>query len=250
MTIDSVAWSNRWRDRAVADKCFLAAGLVICAALLPVWPGAVLVSLAAVAAAGVAGVPLRHTATSMRAPMMFIVAGVVSVALTITASPHWWITITREGLERAGEIAGHSIAGTLSLVLLASTTPMSDLLTELRRLRVPAACVDLIVVMYRMVFILLDSLHAIRESQTARLGYTTVRGSIRSAGLLTAGVLIRSWDRARRLENGLAGREFGNDTVSSPDDRRPSSPRFLTGTAVTLVAVILVSVFVDWGFAR
>src|SRR3954451_23502426 len=105
-----------------------------------------------------------------------------------------------------GGRVGPAVAGSAAVLLLATTTPMSDLLPALRRLRVPAAVVEVAGVVYRMLFVLLTSLGAIREAQTARMGYTGVRNSYRSSGALAAAVLTRSWDRARRLQDGLAGR--------------------------------------------
>ena len=68
---------------------------------------------------------------------------------------------------------------------------------------------------------------------------------MQSAALLTAAVLTSAWDRASRLEDGLAGREFG---VADPVDAVPpprSSPRFLAGAIGVMVVVVVVSVVVS-----
>jgi cobalt/nickel transport system permease protein len=89
---------------------------------------------------------------------------------------------------------------------MATTTPMSGLMPALGRLRVPGAVIEVASVVYRLLFVLLDSLRTIREAQTARMGYSSWRRSYRSSGALAAAVLTRSWDRARRMQEGLTGR--------------------------------------------
>ena len=161
--------------------------------------------------------------------------------VTVTATPDWSIGITADSARRALEVSGHAIAGTSAVLLLAVTTPMIDILSGLRRLRVPQACIDVAAVMYRFLFVLLSSVRTIRQSQTARLGYSSPRKSLHSAGLLTAAVLIKSWDRASRLEAGLAGREFGDAVSADPVDRQRSSPTFLVAVAAVLAAVVVLS---------
>jgi cobalt/nickel transport system permease protein len=117
---------------------------------------------------------------------------------------------------------------------------MSDLLPALRRLRVPAAVVEVASVVYRMLFVLLESLDTIREAQTARMGYSSLRRSYRSSGALTAAVLTRSWDRARRLQEGLAGRGMETGLRVLPEVR-PSSGLFLAATTAGLAVIVAVS---------
>jgi cobalt/nickel transport system permease protein len=102
---------------------------------------------------------------------------------------------------------------------------------------VPAAVTEVASVTYRLLFVLLDSLRAIREAQTARMGHATVRGSLRSNGALAAAVLTRSWDRARRLQEGLAGRGMETGLRVLPDER-PSSRGFVAATVVGLATLV------------
>ncbi len=241
LAIDDAAWSSAWRDRGLVDKVVLSGGLILTAVWLPAWPGSVMVALA-VLFLGVfsAGTSPRVLVRAMRAPVTFIAIGAVSVAITVTASPTWSIDITRESLQRAGGVAAHAVAGTLAVLLLALTTPMADLLTGLRRLRVPAACVEVAALMYRLLFILLDTTQQVRISQQARLGYSTPRKSLRSAGALTGIVLTRAWDRARRLEQGMAGRGY-TDTLHTLDAPASTSPRFVAATLAGLVTLVLAA---------
>lgn len=238
LAIDDAAWSSRWRERAVRDKACLSLGLLLTAAVLPPWPTSPLVATLALGLLVTrTGTPVRLVARALRGPLVFIVIGCVSVAAVLTTDGGLGLTVTSESTQRALGVAGHAIAGTSAMLLLAMTTPMVDLLAGLRRLRLPEACVEVAGLVYRMLFILLDSVGTIRESQAARLGYSSMGRSLRSAGMLTAAILTMSWSRARRLEQGLAGREL-TASLRTLDDPVPSSPTFLAASGAALLTLV------------
>ncbi|SNR68921.1 cobalt ECF transporter T component CbiQ [Blastococcus mobilis] len=239
LAIDDAAWSSAWRWRSPTDKLLLCLGLVVCASVLPAWPGDVLVGATATALAlGPARVPPRIFGRAVRLPMTFIALGTVTAVLSIDDGGIGWAP---DAAERAGSLAGSALAGSTAVLLLATTTPISDLLPALRRLGVPAAVVEVASVVYRLVFVLLDSLRTIREAQTARMGYSSLRRTYRSSGALAAAVLTRSWDRARRLQEGLAGRGMETGLRVLPEVL-PSSWVFLGATALGVGAIVSVSV--------
>ena len=241
LAIDDAAWASAWRPRSPADKVLVSLGLVVSALLLPVWPGSVLVGLTAVVLAlGPARVPARTFGRAVRLPLTFILIGALTTVVQVGASGVGWAP---NAAAQAGSLVGHSLAGSAAVLLLATTTPMSDLLPALRRLRVPAAVIEVASVVYRLLFLLLTSLTTIREAQTARMGYVTLRGSYRSSGALAAAVLTRSWDRARRLQDGLAGRGLETGLRVLPETL-PASRRFQLATVVGLVALAAVSLAV------
>ena len=239
LAVDDAAWASAWRTRSPVDKLLLSAGLVVCALVLPAWPGSVLVAATAVVLAlGPARVPARTFGRAVRWPLAFVVVGALTAVVSLDGGGLGWAP---DAAARAGELVGHSVAGGAAVLLLATTTPMSDLLPAMRRLRVPAAVVEVASVTYRLLFVLLASLHTIREAQTARMGHATWRRSLRSSGVLAAAVLTRSWDRARRMQEGLAGRGM-EDGLRVLPEARPSSPAFLAATGAGLAALVAVGV--------
>jgi cobalt/nickel transport system permease protein len=241
LAIDDAAWASAWRPRSPGDKVLVSGGLVLSALLLPVWPGSVLVGVTAlVLALGPARVPARTFGRAVRAPLAFILIGALTTVLEVGGDGVGWAP---DAAAQAGSLVGHAAGGSAAVLLLATTTPMSDLLPELRRLRVPAAVVEVASVVYRLLFVLLTSLTTIREAQTARMGYATVRGSYRSSAALAAAVLTRSWDRARRLQDGLAGRGLEAGLRVLPETL-PASRRFEAATVVGLAALAAVSLVV------
>ncbi|MGY1746142.1 cobalt ECF transporter T component CbiQ [Blastococcus sp. SYSU D00695] len=240
LAVDDAAWSSAWRRRSPGDKLLLSAGLVVCALVLPAWPGSVLVGATAVVLAlGPARVPAATFARAVRWPLAFVVIGALTSVVSLDGGLGW----APDAAARAGSLVGHALAGGAAVLLLATTTPMADLLPALRRLRVPAAVVEVASVTYRLLFVLLESLGTIREAQTARMGYSSWRRSWRSSGALAAAVLTRSWDRARRLQDGLAGRGLETGLRVLPEVL-PSSRAFLACSVTLLAGIVAASLVV------
>lgn len=243
LAVDDAAWSNAWRGRSAEEKTLLSVGLLILAATAghPAVAVAVLI-IACAAALGLARIPARTYLRALAAPLLFVAIGVVSVAITVggAAGPHLWslgpVAVTAQTLARAGEVAARSLGAVAALVLLATTTPVVDLLALLRRCRVPETVVDITGLVYRMLFTLLDAVATVRSAQTARLGYAGGAAARRSLALLGSAVLARAWHQARRLESGLAGRGYTTSLRTLPR-RRHVSRGFVAASLVLLTVL-------------
>lgn len=243
LAIDVAAWASPWRHRSPGDKVLLAFGLVLCALLLPVWPGCLIVTVVAVGLAlGPAGVNGRVFARAARGALAFITLAGLSIALTWQPDPDagWELTVTGASAVVAARTSAHAIAGTAAMLLLATTTPISDLLGWAHRRGLPDVVTDIAGLTYRLLFVLLDTSNEVLAAQAARLGYATRRAGLRSAAMLASVVLTRAWTRARRLEDGLTGRGL-DGALRVLDEPRPSSPRFVLAAIVVLAAVCALS---------
>lgn len=99
-------------------------------------------------------------------------------------------------------------------------------------------------VMYRIIFLLLDSLARIRQAQAARLGHTTRAATWRSLVSLGATTFVRAFDRAQRLQSGLAGRGYdGTLRVLVPGC--VLSRRFLAATGALLVGLVVLTLVLE-----
>ncbi len=235
LPLDAAAYANRWRARHPGEKAFLSLGLLSLAVALPPWPGAaVCAPVALVLLLGPAGVGPRTAWRAAKVPLGFVLVGSMPLLVTLGGDP--WLAPNPAGLIPAAELTGRAVACLLCLLLFAATTPLADLLPRLTRLGVPPAVSEVATLIYRMLFLLLDSARAVRDAQAGRLGFRTWRTSYRSLTGQAGSIFVRAFDRARRLESGLAVRGYDGDLrvqVAS----RPVSREFVAATAALLVAV-------------
>lgn len=243
LALDHAAWSSPWRARSVRDKGVLCVGLLLAAICLPPIPGGA--AVAAISLALLLG-PIRVGWTRLVrigwVPLLSILIGVATVAVSVELSSGLQVSVTPAGLDAAGRLAVRAVAATLAMFTLACSTPMIDLLSALRRLRVPDPLIEIAALIYRFSFGLLESAGAVRAAQEARLGYATRSAAMRSASLGVAALFVRSWDRARRLEDGLAGRGYVEALRTLEPARRRSSGFLIASVAaVALIAALAMS---------
>ncbi|OKK03626.1 cobalt transporter [Streptomyces sp. CB03234] len=244
LPIDAAAHSSRWRRRHPCEKAVLGFGLTALAVCLPPWPGAVLVAAAAlVVLLGPAGVPPRQLWRAWRIPLGFCVTGAVPLLFQVGGAGGF-VTLAPDGPVHAGQLLLRTSAASLGVLLFAFTTPVSDVLPRLVRAGVPAPVVDVALVMYRISFLLLDAVRRIREAQAARLGLTSRAATWRSLAGLGATAFVRAFDRAARLQTGLAGRGY-DGTLRVLVPQVAVSGRFLGASAALLAGLVALTLVLE-----
>lgn len=244
--LDTAAWASAWRERATGEKVLLAGGLLACAVALPPWPVApVILAVDLGLLLGPARVPAGLLLRAARAVVAFLILGGLTLAVARDPGPGaagvhvraLGLAVTDASLRQAATTGGHAVAGASAMFLLAATTPMTDLLHWASRRGVPATVVEIADLTYRFVFVLLATTRAVYEAQAGRLGYTTRSASLSSSSQLVACVLVRAWDRAGRLQDGLEGRGF-EGTLRVWEPARPVSLPFVTATLALLASLL------------
>ncbi|MFD9676005.1 cobalt ECF transporter T component CbiQ, partial [Streptomyces sp. NPDC059981] len=185
---------------------------------------------------GPAGVAGRRLWRAFRVPLGFCVTGALPLLVSL-GGPDGLFALAPDGPRQAAELLLRTSAASLGVLLFAFTTPVSDVLPRLVRAGVPAPVVDVALVMYRIGFLLLDSMAQVRRAQAARLGQTSRAAVWRSLAGLAATTFVRAFDRAARLQEGLAGRGYdGALRVLVP--QASLSWRFLAASAALLTALV------------
>lgn len=252
-SLDDAAWDSPWRRRRVGEKVLCSMALVLTALLAPTWPGTILVAIAAIGFICIwARISPRVLAEAMSAPIVFLLIGAVSVLFAVGQSPldSWWqwglLSVGETSARQAVSLFAHGFSGTLSLMVLATTTPMVDLLTWGRKLRIPDQLLEVATLTYRLLFVLLDTTRSVFDAQRCRLGDDPAGvGSFKrrwenfAAGLGQVGVL--AWTRASKLSDGLAHRGFEDSLATLPITREASA---------ALVSVSLGVVALIWGICQ
>jgi cobalamin biosynthesis protein CbiM/cobalt ECF transporter T component CbiQ len=212
--VDAAAHGSRLARVSALEKMAFAAGMLLLALLLPPVPGDVLVIVVMVTATlAVARVPLRTYARVLVVPAVFVLIGTVPLLVSLSLGGPWLIRlgVTESGARLALGVALRALAGLCSMLFLALSTPLPQILQALRRLGMPAVVVEVAALVYRSIWTFVETAAATRRAQAARLGYRSFRRSYHSLGMLTATFFSRSLQRARAMEQGLAARNWRGD---------------------------------------
>jgi len=103
-------------------------------------------------------------------------------------------------------LACFSVLGFLSL-----TTPISEILNKLYKIKVPKIFIEIALLMYNVIFVFLDQVNTMTNAQKTRMGYNGVKNSYRSLGLLAANLFFRSLDKSEQMQNALDSRGYNGE---------------------------------------
>ncbi len=242
--IDVCAHTNRWSHQHPLQKLLLAGGTLLLSLLLPpLAAGPIILACMVLLALAGAQVSARTYSRFLALAMAFALIGALPLAISASwGTDGLGLSFSPQGADTAIHVLLRAWAAVSCLLFLAMTTPLATLVSQLRRLRVPGAIIELMLVIYRMLWLLSDVFQRVRIAQASRLGYCGFRQSCRSTGMLAASLFGRIMNRASRLETGLAARGYQGDLNVLTEDR-PLSLRAVVLILASQASLVVVSVF-------
>jgi cobalt/nickel transport system permease protein len=244
MLIESSAYASPWRDVAPSAKALLALG-GICAAWLARTPAmlALLTAFLTLVALLPARVPARSYIKVALPPLGFLLLSCLTMLVAPDAYGNWHWTTSM--LPTIAHTALRSLAMLAALLGLELTTPLPDLLTVLRRLHTPELLLDLMVLSYRMQFVLQQAWTESHTAQSARLGYRGWRQAWRSTGLLAGQMAVQVWQRAAALQAAADARAY-QGTLRFLPATHPQARRHLNCAAMVATLMIALALGDRW----
>ena len=253
-SIDHLAYTSGMGGWNPAFKTVLALGtLVLClAADRPAVSAAVILALAALQK-GKGGLPLRDYCGLMRVPFAFLLLGGLAVACDLSFAPtggwcvslHWfYISASADSVRFAAALELKSLGAVSALYLLALTTAACEFVGVLRRAHLPGLLAELMYLIYRFIFVLLDTHGRMREAAGVRLGWRDFRTSCRSFGGTAAGLLVVSLRKSRTYYDAMAARGYDGALCFLEEDK-PWRASQVAGMLAFWAALVLLRVLAD-----
>jgi cobalt/nickel transport system permease protein len=143
-------------------------------------------------------------------------------------------------------LMGSRVLGSVSVVLLlSSVTPAHRIFHSLRWLGVPRGWVEIAALMYRYTFTLLDQTADVLAAQRVRLGYSGLKRSLASLGVLAGAVIVQSMEQATRTYEAMSLRGYQGHMPFGP---LPAlSRKDLWTLGLVGAGVIGIQVVLEWG---
>ncbi len=256
--IDRYAYNNRIRNVEPAHKASLSLMvLLLCLMLNKPLVGLVAAGWMFLLAVGLAGIPARTFGRVLLAETTFLILTTIGVAFSIsTRDPgsitDWawqlgpfWFSSSPDSLYYGLVLVTRALGCASAMNFLALTTPLVDLVDLFRRWRVPPLLIDLMTVIYRFIFVLLESLDRMYMAQDSRLGYHSYRRGMISAGLLGSRLFIDAYQRSQRLQIALESRGYTSELRTLPSRYKDDRTVLWVSVAVA-VSLLLVWAVGNW----
>ncbi|MEG0662111.1 MAG: cobalt ECF transporter T component CbiQ, partial [Anaerovoracaceae bacterium] len=202
--IDKLAYSSEIRQMNTGIKAALALGpLLICVAVRTGTVALIVLLAMSFLTVRYSNVSLLKYLKLMTGPLVFLLLSTIAIACDFTREG---ILVTGHSLMTAALLVLVSLASVSCLYFLTLTTPVLDLIGLLKSLHCPWLVVELMLLIYRFIFILLEIAAGITVAQNCRLGNKDLKTSISSMGKMLAQLLIIAFYKSEQMFNAMEAR--------------------------------------------
>lgn len=231
IAIDKLCYNSRLRYENAGEKsAFAVITLCICVMSRSIAVAGVVLAVTGILTVKKGGVPVFRYLKFLTIPLAFLLLSTLAIMFHIKREPldlfaiplgGWYLTAGTDSFFYAVQLVFTALAAVSCLYFLSFTTPMPDILEVLKKLHCPALLMELMLLIYRFIFILLDTADAISTSQSCRLGNRNYRTALKSFGLLGSALMIRAVQRSGRLYDAMEARCYDGRIQVLSESRPP-----------------------------
>lgn len=175
-------------------------------------------------------------------PVLFLAPGLLVVLVTIpgeTVAQWGPLVVTDAGIGTAAETGTRSLATLSILVFLVASTPISTVISTLRRWGLPPVLVELFLYVYRAIASIMVEAERMRTAAKARVGFRNRRVALRTWKLLVGALFVRTIDRVKRLDESMRARCYAGEPPAKAEVESEGYPVAI-GVLAVLVGVHLL----------
>lgn len=210
MIIDKLSYNSKLRyENAEVKFAFAVITLLICVISRSTASAFIVLAVTGILTVK-SGVPVFRYLKFLSIPLVFLFLS--TVAIIFDFKP-FYITINKNAIFYALNLILTSLSAVSCLYFLIFTTTTMDILSVLKKLKCPKIILELMLLIYRFIFILLDTAYAISISQNARLGNINYKTSIKSFGMLGSSLMLKAVKRSRNVYISMQARCY-DDTIN------------------------------------
>lgn len=131
-----------------------------------------------------------------------------------------YLSLSLQAQEKTLLLLCRAMGAVSCLYFLSLSTPMHEIIGVLRRAKIPQLVSELMYLIYRYVFLLLETHRNLQNSAWSRLGYLGFSQSLRTTGMVYANLLASSYRRANACFDAMESRCY-DGTLSFLEEKKP-----------------------------
>lgn len=227
--IDYYAYASKIRGWNPSFKvAFSVLTLLLCIVLNnPLVSLAVIVSMAYLTVVK-GGLPLGAYLSVLMIPLTFIILGTVAIGVDFSSQPigqfnlylgfgYLYTSIAK--LKEMVFLMMKVFGAISAMIMMTLSTPSSEIIGVLRKAHVPKLIIELMNLIYRYIFILLDVFNNMRNSADSRQGYCDFKTSCKTFGNVASNMLVLSLKKANAYYTAMEARGYEGDLVFLEDEK-------------------------------
>ncbi len=195
------------------------------------------------------GVGVREYLSMLKIPLAFMVSAGIAAAADLSSVPgdgisiyagFGYVNFEYESVVQALKLMMKSMAAVSAVYMTTLSTPMNEIISVLRKLHIPKLIIELMNLIYRFIFILVDVYQKMKISAEARLGYGSFGKSCRSFGNIAGSLLIVSIKKSSMYYDAMISRCYDGELLFLEEEKKISARQFF---AAVLYSAVLICIW-------
>jgi cobalt/nickel transport system permease protein len=247
--IDYYAYASKIRHWNPTFKVsFSVLILILCIGLdNPYVSAAVLIAMAYITI-GKGGLPALQYLSILAIPIAFILLGTFTIAIDFSMQPmgqynlylgFCYVFSSQEKLKNAAFLILKVFAAISALQMMTLSTPSSEIICVLRKAHVPKLIVELMDIIYRYIFILMDVYAKMKNSAESRQGYCDFKTSCYTFGGIASNMLVVSLKKANAYYDAMEARCYDGDLVFLEEDKKAETIQIIAAAGFAIFLILL-----------
>ncbi|MCI5503845.1 MAG: cobalt ECF transporter T component CbiQ [Eubacterium sp.] len=252
LSVDYYAYASHMRSwNATFKIIFSMLCLLLCLILNNIYVSIAVILIMGYMTVVIGGLELDHYISMLLIPIVFLLFGSAAIAVGFSWNPvgqynlnvfgWFYIYCSQASLWKASGLIFKALGAVSALYMMTLTTPLSELIVVLRKAHIPKVIIELMNMIYRYIFIMLDTHSRMKNSAEARLGYVDFKTSCYSFGQVASNLLIVSLKRGTDYYNALESRCYNGD-LQFLEEEKPIRKNQVAGAAVVVALLILIKI--------
>jgi cobalt/nickel transport system permease protein len=199
------------------------------------------------------GLPLREYLPILTVQLGFIILGTIAIAVDFSSQPlgqynldlgFCYVFTSRPRLLEMAFLMLKVFAAVSALQMLIVSTLSTEIISVLRKAHAPKIFIELMNMIYRYIFILMDVYTKMRNSAEARRGYCDFRTSCYTFGGIAGNMLLISLKKANSYFDAMEARCYDGDLLFLEEDKQVTTSQIAAAGAFIIFLILL------WAFTR
>lgn len=253
-SIDFYAYTSKIRHwNATFKISFSVLILILCIALENPYVSVVVIIAMAYLTVVKGGLPLNEYLSILAIPMVFILLGTFTIAIDFSKQPmgqynlnlgFCYVFTSQAKFVEVVFLILKVFAAISALQMMTLSTPSSEIIYVLRTAHVPKLIVELMNLIYRYIFILMDVYTKMKNSAESRLGYCDFKTSCYTFGSIASNMLVISLKKANTYYDAMEARCYEGDLIFLEENKKVEIIQINSAVAFIILLILL------WGITR
>ena len=193
-------------------------------------------------------IPLHQYISTLTIPIVFVLVGSLTIALSFARSPlgqynlhlgFFYIYTSDADLLRMVNLMAKAMAAVSALFMMTLSTPSGEIISVMRKVHMPKLFVELMNMIYRYIFVIMETNRKMHDSAESRLGYVDYRTSIKSFSGTTSNLLVVSLKKANAYYDALVSRGYDGELRFLEREKKLDREQIVLGVVYILCIALL-----------